>query len=65
VASNRTFLIRALKRQLPRSEVFEAEDGQQAVRIIEEDLRKFHVVCMDKEMPVSSVYLPPPPCTVQ
>jgi CheY-like chemotaxis protein len=52
VASNRVFLTRALKRQLPKSEVYEAEDGRQAVQMVTADLAKYHVVCMDKEMPV-------------
>jgi CheY-like chemotaxis protein len=60
VASNRMFLTRALKRQLPKSEVYEAEDGRQAVLMVTADLAKYHVVCMDKEMPVCNAV----PCIV-
>jgi CheY-like chemotaxis protein len=52
VASNRLFLKRAMKRLLPKCEVFEAEDGFQAVNLVRENPTRFHVICLDKQMPV-------------
>lgn len=52
VPTNRVFLRRALQRQLKKAEIFEAQNGAVAVDLVREDLSRFNVICMDKEMPV-------------
>jgi CheY-like chemotaxis protein len=51
-ATNRIFLCRALRRQLPTAELVEAENGAVAVATVAADVSRFHMVSMDKEMPV-------------
>jgi len=58
VATNRRFLIKALRRQLPRAIITEAEDGQEALDAYAAatPTSKPSVILMDKEMPRVSGY---------